>query len=166
MTQQNGIFKSVGLFFLHSIFAIMGPAIIDASLHDLIPAHSGTGIVLKAWIGSVAGAFLIALFMIRALQSKTALWVWVVPALWLAMGFMGWYGSHHGSIFEDTLLGRFSGNTCAITLDHRPCRDFLLFTIPFIRAVAYSAGSLLSFALRRSPKNPPVVRDVQEGAGA
>ncbi len=166
MTQQNGILRSVALFLLHSIFAIMGPAIIDASLHDLIPSHSGTGIVLKAWIGSMAIAFLIALFMIRVLRSRTALWVWVVPALWLIVGFMYWYGSHHGSILEDTLLGHFSGNTCAVTLDHRPCRDFLLFTIPFIRAAAYSVGSILSFVLRRGPDNPPVVRDVQEGAGA
>ena len=165
MPEQNGIFRSVGMFLLHSIFSIVGPAIIDASLHNLIPAHSGTGIVLKAWIGSIAGAFLIALLMVRALQSRTALWVWIVRALGLAMGFVAWYGSHHGSLFEDTLLGRFSGNTCAITLDHRPCRDFLLFTIPFVRAAAYSVGSLLSLVVRRS-SNPPVVRDVQEGASA
>ena len=166
MAQQSAIIRSIGLFLLHGAFAIMGPAIVDALLHNLVPPHSGTGIVLEAWVGSVASALLIALFMIRALQSRTALWVWVVPALWLIVGFMAWYGAHHGSILEDTLLGRFSGNTCAVTLDHRPCRDFLLFTIPFIRATAYSIGSLLSFMLRRGPENPLAVRDIQEGAGA
>jgi|SRR6185437_3796638 len=165
MAQQSEILRNVGLFLLHSVFAIMGPAIVDASLHDVIPAHSGTAIILKAWIGSVACAVLTALFMVRALYSRTALWVWVLPGLWLILGIMSWYGTHHGSILEDTLLGRFSGNTCAITLDRRSCRDFLLFTIPFIRAAAYSVGSFLSVVLRRNDKDPQTIPAAQEGAG-
>src|SRR6185437_11315357 len=165
MAQQSEILRNVGLFLLHSVFAIMGSAIVDASLHDVIPAHSGTAIILKAWIGSVACAVLTALFMVRALYSRTALWVWVLPGLWLILGIMSWYGSHRGSILEDTLLGRFSGNTCAITFARRPCIDFFVFTIPLIRAAAYSLGSLLSFVLRGNPDDTQAIRDVQEGAG-
>ena len=143
------IARSGGLFLLHALFAVSGPELVGDVVHKFVRVSSGNDIIIRVWAVSVACAFLTALFMTPALRSKTALWVWVLPAVWFALGVMARSNSLSRGVFGESLFAHFSGSTCASTLDTQACRDFLVFSVTLIRTGAYSAGAFLSLFLYR-----------------
>jgi hypothetical protein len=147
------MFRGIGLFLLHTLLAVLGPTLLGDPVNRFARPHSALDVVLRAWIGGILCAALTAIFMYRPLRSHTALWVWILPGIWLLFGILVFSTSSHDSVLADKLLTHFSGGTCASSLDHRPCWDFFAFTVPFVRAFSYSAGSLVS--LRFSKGQPP-----------
>lgn len=152
INKAGSSWRTAGLFSLHSILALLGPAFIESVINKFVRASSATEIVMRAWIVGILCAFLTALFMATALRSRTALWVWILPLCWFAVGVLGASSGYGQGVLRGSLTAHFSGLSCATTLDQKACRDFFAFTIPLVRSIAYSAGAFLSISMRRAPK--------------
>ena len=142
------VFRSFGLLVLHTLLAVLGPAIVESSLRKFIKIHSSSQVVSRTWIISIVCSFLTAIFMTSALRSRTALWVWMLPAILLGLGTFARSGSYGAGVFGETLTAHFCGSGCAADPDPKECRDFFVFTVPSVRTLAYSVGALLWFVLR------------------
>lgn len=123
-----------GLLLLNVVVAVIGTAVLEATLGRIIPAHTVTAIFWKEIAVSVACATLVGFGMWRTWRSEAAKWTWVVPLLWFAFGLSVFAG--HG-IWGPLSFG--SANNVAAEI-----RSFFLFTIPLVRAVAYSVGAYIS----------------------
>lgn len=136
--------RVVGVFFLDSATAIFGPVIVETSIWKLFPFHSASGVVLREWCLSVTLAAGMGLLMYRTWQSTTAKWTWILPTLWFSFGTLTFFWLHPSNVFfsGNTFWDNFSGSGCSVR--RGTCRDFFAFTVPFIRAVAYSAGAWLA----------------------
>jgi|SRR5579864_139473 len=139
----NGMFRNLGMFVLETLFAVIGPAVVESPFDKIFRLHQGTTIVLRTWGFSIVCATLTAFFLYKSWRNATAKWVWILPGIWFALGVFAFRTSYSQSVLRDTSWAHFSGMTCS-NLDLKACRDFFAFTIPFIRAVSYSCGTLLA----------------------
>lgn len=73
------------------------------------------------------------------------MWVWTLPVPVLAFGALASKGRFAGG---DGLWKHLLAPNC---VDKESCRDFLIFTIPAARSVAYSAAAWLSFRFQNIP---------------
>ena len=135
-----------GLLLLIVIVAVVGTAILDTGMGRAIPSHTIVAVFCKEMALSVVCATLIGFGMWRTWRSEAAKWTWVVPLLWFAFGLL--FVTGHG------IWGPFSVSS-AINVGAAEMRSFFLFTIPLIRALAYSVGAYIS-----SSVYPPVVASV------
>jgi hypothetical protein len=128
--------KSVAVILGHTVVAVIGTAIISTSLGKLFHATSGGGVIRKEWILSLICAAAIGLMMYRTWRSRLGVWAWVLPSALFALGVLAVYPS--GNYWY-----QLSGSGCASTVSLAECRYFFVFTVPFIRSIAYSVGTLL-----------------------
>src|ERR1700687_4038169 len=130
--------RFVGLLIVHTVVAIIGTAIAEGAIWKLVPAHSVFGILWKDCIFGATLATLIGFGMWRTSRTSGAKWVWVLPAIWFAFGFLIRHGDVWGGLF-----GIRSGSVL-VTPD---TRSFFAFTVPFLHASFYSAGASVSSSL-------------------
>src|SRR5262249_22791805 len=72
-------------------------------------------------------------------KSRSALWVWVLPTMFLTLNFYLWKPP---SALEDrwiSAINHFFGSGC----EWPPCADRFLVALPFYTSVAYMVGALL-----------------------
>lgn len=67
--------------------------------------------------------------------------VWTLPVAFLAFGTLTHSGRESGVSGADSLWRHFIAPNC---IDKESCRDFLIFTIPAARSVAYSVAAWLA----------------------
>jgi hypothetical protein len=79
---------------------------------------------------ALLGGFLIA----RHWRQRSMLWVWILPAATLLVGFV--VAAHHLS--PGDRLAHFFGSGCQV---RSGCFDQLVFTLPLYTAVVYSLGA-------------------------
>src|SRR5579871_283817 len=127
-----------GLVLLNLAVALFGTAILEASIAKLVPTHSLSAILWKVWILSVTCAALIGFGMWRTWRSGAAKWTWVLPMLWFAIRVVP------AAVASTGLWFQFSGAGCQQGVHSLDCRNFFVFTVPFIRGAAYSLGAYLS----------------------
>jgi hypothetical protein len=137
---------------LDILAAMIGPAILGAPFSRLFPLRSIAGVILREWCLSLAFAAIIGFLMYRTWRSSTAKWAWVLPGLWWAVGAIAyrqdsvlWAG---GSFWSE-----FSGVACGV--NPISCRGFFAFTVPFIRAISYSAAALFASRILESRIGTP-----------
>jgi hypothetical protein len=141
--------RSLGMFTLNSLLALLGPNLVEAPLDKVIRFRLGVGVISTSWVFSILCAGLTAFFLSRAFRN-TAKWVWLLPTLWF--GIFGMGRSYGQTVLGETIWTHFSGISCSKTPGLGTCRDFFAFTIPAVRGISYSAGALLSSHIhRRSP---------------
>src|SRR5450755_4222921 len=133
----------------HLLVAVIGTALVT-SFGKLFHPRSVTGVIATEWAMSIVCAAVIGLLMYRTWRWRPAIWVWIIPAVWFAIEtFMIWPSAHRQSVLGPGggLWYEISGSACVNGIRDRGCRAFFVFTIPFIRAVAYSIGTFAGFWL-------------------
>ena len=135
-----------GALILHTIVALLGTAVLETAIGKAFRAHSLAAVLWKEWILSLLCAGFIGFFMWRTWRAAAAMWVWVLPGIWFGLRFvLALFASHSPSVLVGGgLWDQFSGTTCDGGLRALGCRNFYVFTIPFVRGVAYSVGAVLS----------------------
>ena len=123
-----------GLMLLNVLVAVVGTAVLDTPISRTIPPHTILAVFWKETTLSLICATLIGFGMWRTWRSQAAKWTWVLPLFWFAFGLLAVAG--HGVM--GPLWVRSGGDVAA------QMRSFFAFTIPLIRAVAYSVGAYIS----------------------
>jgi hypothetical protein len=137
--------RTLGLFILNLLGAIIVPAILEGSVWKLLPVHSVSAVVIKEWCLDLPVAAFMGFMMYRIWRSWTSKWVWVVPALWFgfrALPYAARASSHSVLANNPGFWFHFSGAACAVQASE--CRDFFAFTVPFVRSLSYSVAALVA----------------------
>ena len=161
------LFRYMALHCGHLLVAVIGTAIITTSFGKLFHPRSVAGVIAREWAMSIVCAAVIGLLMYRTWRWRPAIWVWIIPAVWFAFGtLMIWPSAHRQSVLGPGggLWYEISGSACVNGIRDMGCRTFFAFTIPFVRAMAYSIGALAGFRLfagcnELGAKSEPVAAD-------
>lgn len=130
--------RMIGNVVLDTLIAVFGSAALESGIPRPVP-HSGTEVIWRAWIMSIALASLLGVLATRYRASKTGVWAWLIPA-----GVIAFRGLLYAFSSNTGFPAHFSGYDCAIRLEKSDCYDFLIVTVPFVRAVSYSTAALLT----------------------
>jgi hypothetical protein len=141
--------RFLGLLVIHTVVAIIGTAIAEGEIWKLVPVHSVVGVLWKDCVFGTTLATLIGFAMWRTWRTSAAKWVWVLPAVWFAFGFLITHGDVWGGLFG---IGSRSVLATADTT------SFFAFTAPFLRASCYSAGASVSSLLSSAPATSAQMR--------
>ena len=161
------LLRNIALYCGHLFVAVIGTAIITVSLGKLLHARSISGTIAKEWVLSIVCAAVVGLLMYRTWRWRPAIWAWIVPAVWFLFGFLMILPMAHRQSVLWTGGGvwyEVSGSACVNGVRDRGCMMFFLFTIPFIRSVAYSLGTVAGFGLfaghnQLNTKSEPAAED-------
>jgi len=145
-----------GTLILHTIVALLGTAVLETAIGQAFRPHSIAAVLWKEWTLSLLCAGFIGFFMWRTWRGSAAKWVWVLPGVWFGLWLvLALSASHSPSVLVGGgLWDQFSGAACDGGLRASGCRNFLVFTIPFVRGVAYSIGAGFSSRVNK-PKSQP-----------
>ena len=138
------VLKFSGLLLINLVVAVIGTAILDTAVRRAIPSHSVAAIVWKELFFSIVCAGLIGFGMWRTWRSSAAKWTWVLAAVWFLFCYLTIAG-------QGAVWGRLFGLGSESDLNAPDVRSFFLFTVPLVRAVAYSVGAYLSSLLYAAP---------------
>jgi len=141
-----------GALILHTIVALFGTAVLETAIGKAFRPHSLAAVLWKEWTLSLLCAGFIGFFMWRTWRLGAATWVWVLPGVWFGLRFvLALFASHSPSaLVGGGLWGQFSGAACDGGLRVLGCRNFFVFTIPFVRGVAYSVGAGLFSSVNKA----------------
>ena len=129
-----------GLLLLNAAVALFGSAIFETTVGKLIPAHSLNAVLWKQWTLSIMCAAFIGFGMWWRWRSSAVKWTWVLTSVWFAFRFLP------AAIASGHLWFQFSGTGCGESVGPLECLNFFVFTIPFIRGIAYSLGAYVASA--------------------
>jgi hypothetical protein len=143
-----------GSLVVNVFVALFGVAILQTAFGAILHPHSVQSALWKASGLSLVFALILGGLIYRFFKPATARWVWVVCTLWLlgrALLFLG-AGFSFGYVWK-----QMSASICISTPAMPTCgANFFVFTIPFIRGIAYSAGALIvARFLKRGPVATP-----------
>lgn len=131
------LFRLAGSLLINLAVAVIGTGILDTEVRPVIPTHTVTAGVWKEIILSIIGAAFFGFFMWRTWRSSAAKWIWILAAPWFLFGYLTIARSANP-------WGRLSGFSSGSVLSGPDVRTFFVFTVPFIRAIFYSAGTFIS----------------------
>jgi hypothetical protein len=137
----GNFFKLIGIYIFHFLAAILGTTLLESSLWQLFGrSHSTHEVLIREWVLGVIVAGSISFYLNRRWPHKAALWIWVIPIIFLSWRILA-LSVHPGQVFAHLVYP-----DC---LNHRDwCRDFFTFTVPAIRTTIYSLVALVVFKLR------------------
>ena len=160
--------KFCGALILHTIVALIGTAILEGATAKAFRPQALAGVLWKEWALSLLCAAVIGFFMWRTWRVSAAMWVWVLPSVWFSLAFvLALFTSHGRSVLVGGgLLSQFSGMGCEAGERALGCRNFFVFTIPFIRGVSYSVGAYLSSLLSNTSSQPVSESPLQRQSGS
>jgi hypothetical protein len=141
--------RIVGELLLNFVVAVIGTAMMESSIWSLIGhAHSTFGVAAREWLLGLTLAALLGFYVGRRWHSKSAMWVWILPAAFFAFGIL-LYGTHRNSsvLAGSSFSEHFFAPDCLT--DRTACRDFFLFTIPAARTASYSVAAWVSMRFWR-----------------
>jgi len=151
--------KFCGVLILHMIVALLGTAVLETEIGKAVRPHSLAAVLWKEWVLSLLCAWFVGFFMWRTWRVGAAMWVWVLPGLWFASRFLlALFASQRPDILTGGgLWSQFSGAACDGGVHALGCRNFFVFTIPFVRGVSYSVGAGFSGWVSRTKLQPASV---------
>lgn len=127
--------KFFALLLLNVLVAVIGTAIVESAVWRLGGApHSIHAVLWKDAALSTIVAALIGFGMWSTWRSESVKWTWVIPSLWFLFGAMAVSG-------PGTVFGSLFPTSAARPAD---ARSYFLFTVTFIRGIAYSLGGYVS----------------------
>ncbi len=148
--------KFCGALILNSFVAIIGSAVLENTMGKAFRPQSLAAILWKEWSLSLLCAALLGFFILRTWRMSAAKWTWILPSVWfglrLVLALLVRVGQ--GIFTGESIWSQFSGTDCVNGMRSIGCRNFFLFTIPFIRGVSYSGGAYFS-SLLSQPKSQP-----------
>lgn len=146
------VLRTVGTSVSHLIAAVIGTAIVQSSIWPVLGRpHSLGGIETKAWFASIIIASSLGFLIAKYRPSKTALWIWVLAGVIFALRLFLYRGGPSGNLLEHFLAPNCLHNTVE-------CSDFFGFTLPAVRASAYSLGAWMSLRLHNPTKTDAVAQ--------
>lgn len=150
-TAVGKFFRSVGEFLLNYVVAVIGTAMIESSIWSQIGrTHSVSEVLTREWLLGPAIAASVGFFVGRRWLSKTAPWVWILPAGVFAIRALLYEASSNSSVLAfNSFSGHFLAPNCLT--DRTACTDFFVFTIPAARTASYSLAAWVSLRFRRQP---------------
>ncbi len=135
--------KFAGLVSLHFLFALIGTEIVETIINKAFHLNPLAALVWKEWALSIICAALIGFGMWRTWRNDAAKWAWLLPAVWFGDRLLSLYAKVHCSPW---LWFQLSGMGCNGT-ESIECINFVVFTVPFVRGLAYSVGAYVSSAV-------------------
>jgi hypothetical protein len=140
------LLRFVGAFALNLAIAVFGTTVVESPIwsawSQIGRAHTMSGIEAREWFLSLLIAALLGVFIGRR-RPATAIWVWTLPVAFFGLGALLYSARPNTSVLVE---GGFAQHFFVPYLHDR--RDFFLFTIPAVRAAAYSLGARLSVHFR------------------
>ncbi len=146
-----------GELIVHTAVAIIGTAFLESAIWKVFPAHSLGVILWKEWILSLSCAAVIGFFMWRTWKVSAAMWVWVLPSFWLILRFLFALAASQRQINVvdgGGLWNQFSGGACDGGSRTFGCRNFFVFTIPFVRGISIPSGRVFPRAVDKTKPHP------------
>ncbi len=127
----------IGIYLFHLLIATFGVFITGALLSMILEKVLSVRAANAVFAGPVyfgeIGLALIAGFLINGeLRSKFAMWVWVLPAIWLVVNIPDAFRSLYGPRGWGLIFGTKCGGDCL---------DQLITVCPFYSSIAYSLGA-------------------------
>jgi hypothetical protein len=136
------IARGVVVFLLNLANAIFGTAVMESAILPHIGfSRSVVEWEARAWLFSVTMAALLGYFTAKKWSPRSAKWVWTLPVAVLAFGVLMYLANGGVSPWR-----HFIAPDCSN--DRQSCRDFLIFTLPMVRSVAYSVAAWFWFRVR------------------
>jgi hypothetical protein len=135
------LIRNIGLYLGHLLTAVFGTAILSTGFGRLFHPTSIMGVIWKEWILDILLAGLLGILAYRISRSKVAVWIWILPTVWLGLRLLSLV-STLGGRGQTALWYEVSGGDCVHGIRDMGCANFFLFAIPFIRLLAYSIGAL------------------------
>jgi hypothetical protein len=132
---------------LNTLVALLGVGLLTEA-GRMIPVHTIAGAVTRAWWMNIACGAIAGYVIARQWRTHTAAWAWVTAGIVFVWMFL-LQANLSASVLAPGLpfaktWAMFSGEGCSH--GERGCILFRVFTLPFVRSAAYSAGAAL-FAL-------------------
>lgn len=137
------LLRNPALYVGHLLVALIGTAILAYPLQRMFYCHAVAAMVAREGIFNTVCGVAIGFGMYRTWRWRPAVWVWIVPTIWFAFGVLVVSSSTHKQGSGGGLWYGISGLDCVNGLTSFGCRVSILFTIPFVRSVAYSTGTTL-----------------------
>ena len=128
--------RSVVVIVGHTLVALIGTAIVSNLFWRFFQASSVGGVIRKEYFLSLVCSAALGALNYRTWHSRWGCWVWIVPTAWFCLGVVSLLPA--GKVWYE-----LSGAGCADNASPLACRYFFLFTIPFVRSIAYSVGTLV-----------------------
>ena len=127
----------IGIYLFHLLLAtievfIVG-ALLSLILERVFSVHAADAVFAGPVYFGEIGLALIAGFLVNGeLRSKSAMWIWVLPAIWL----IAWIPDAFKDLYGPRGWGLVFGTKCGAD-----CLDQLVTVCPFYSSIAYSLGS-------------------------
>jgi len=140
-------FKFVLFVLVNVLIALLGTAIAETAIGNFVHPHSLSGVLWKEYSLSIGCAACLGFSLRRIWKTSAAVWAWLLPCLWFCIRIIpALLSSSNQSVLSANggVLYQFSGQGCENGIGALECRNFFVFTIPFVRAAAYSVGAMLS----------------------
>ena len=141
MIYQGKWLHKAGLLLLNLLVAVFGTAVVESPVSHLFHPHIILTLLIKEYLLSVIAASFLGFFVYRRWRPDLVKWVGIIGACWFCLRAMGVLTTGHG-----TLWSEMSGTGCAYGMQ-MSCRNWLLFTLPAVRAISYSAGAWLCWRI-------------------
>lgn len=123
---------------LNLLAVLIGTAILSSVLgRGYWHPHTIQSLLRVSYSYDIIAAGLLGFFIYRRFRTITAKWVWVIAVLWFLIRTFTLIGS------ASPLWPQLSGSECIQGTRAIGCTNWFLFTMPLVRAVAYSAGAWL-----------------------
>ena len=134
---EDSWLRKMGIYSLHLLIAVVGVFAVGALVEGILEAVFSlkvAGAVFEGpvFYGQIGFGFLLGYTLNQNLRSKLAMWVWVLPAVWLIWAIRDALNTAWGGGGLGCLLSTKSGD-CAL--------EQLIMVCPFYSSVAYSLGS-------------------------
>ena len=88
------------LLLLHMLMAIIGSAIAVGAMWKMLPSHSVMGVLWKECAFDNICTAMLGFGMCRVLRTPATKWVWVLPSVWFAFGFLTRNGDVFGGLID------------------------------------------------------------------
>lgn len=136
--------RKVGIYLLHMLVGIAGVFVVSGLLDLILEKVSSVNVANvvfggPVFFGQLSLGFLLGFTFNRSLHSKSAIWVWVLPAVWLIWAIWDSLDTAWGGQGLAYLFGTKCGD----------CLEQVLTVCPFYGSVAYSLGSWAGLGTRR-----------------
>ena len=130
---ENSWPRKIGIYLMHFLIGSVGVFVVGTLLASVSSVSVGNALFGgPVFFGDIGLGFLAGFTLNRKLRSKSAMWVWVIPAIWLIANIPDAFGNLYGPNGWGVLFG---------TKCRPDCLDQLLSVCPFYSSVAYSVGA-------------------------
>jgi len=133
---RRGLFAAVVSYIINLLAAVFGTVVVESSLWFLFHSMKPREMIIAEDATSVTIAFLTGCVTYLRWRPVAAKWIWVAGLCWFSAR------AALVVISERSFRSEFSGIGCLNGLTTSECVSWFEFTLPFLRTLFYSIGSI------------------------